>query len=350
MNTKQRNVVYQRWSGAIRRETRDLVSLERISTRALADNDVRDDSTLRSMIQADLQKRRCELEQELQTEQSRNASSGAPANEPSSLPEAIPAVSPKQVREAFNELARALYVSLERSDVKETRIAFKKMITLQEQSPEVIPATLVGKYEQQVEKLRNRIGKLADEIATLTERAVSASSEGNEQELVQSMCRLTAIHAAYPHLLDESGLEDVRRDAARAADDRREHKLTTKSLLKRERAITSEIETLATAVCDFHRVACTVPDTSQEFREAEATYSRAIQKVRTYDAEWFLGVVLDLADLLAEWSVPPPGAEGQIDCFLDRIKLSLDRIRAEMLEIENEKDSEESKGNDYGLT
>jgi hypothetical protein len=95
-------------------------------------------------------------------------------------------------------------------------------------------------------------------------------------------------------------------------------------------------------------VACTVPDTSEEFREAEATYLRTIQKVRTYDTEWFSGVVLELADLLAEWTVPPLGAEGQIDRFLDSIRAGLDSIRAEMRQIESEQDSD--KGNESEST
>ena len=41
MNTRQRDVVFQRWSGAIRRETRDFASLEQFGARALADPDVR---------------------------------------------------------------------------------------------------------------------------------------------------------------------------------------------------------------------------------------------------------------------------------------------------------------------
>ncbi len=40
MNTKQRDVVFQRWSGMIHCETRDLASLEQVSERALADPDV----------------------------------------------------------------------------------------------------------------------------------------------------------------------------------------------------------------------------------------------------------------------------------------------------------------------
>jgi hypothetical protein len=157
------------------------------------------------------------------------------------------------------------------------------------------------------------------------------------------MRRLTAIHAAHPYLLDEPRLEDIRRDVAKAADERRQHKLTTKKLLERQKAITADIKTLAAAVREFHQVARTVPDPSEAFRKAEATYLRTIRKVRTYDPEWFSGVVLELADLLTEWSVPPLGAEGQIDRFLDGITARLKNIRAEIHEIKSEKDPDDGE-------
>jgi len=343
MNTQQRDVVFQRWSGVIQRETRDLASLEQVSARALADPNVCDDPTLQSMIRARLQTRRTELEQELQNQESSTTPSGPRPTSRTELPEPVPRTTPERDREDFNRLAQTVCASLERDDEDGTRAILAKLRALQERRPEVIPAAAIAKCEQQVEKLRGHIKQLTDEIAALTQQAVLASRDGNEHQLARSMRRITAIHAAHPCLLDEPGLEDIRRDVADAADERRQHQLTTKKLLQRERAITAEIETLAAAVRDFHRVACTVPDTSEEFREAEATYLRAIQKVRTYDTEWFSGVILELADLLAEWTVPPLGAEGQIDRFLDGISAGVDTIRAEMREIESKQDSDEGE-------
>jgi hypothetical protein len=346
MNTKQRDIIYRRWSRVIQRETRDLASLEVNSKRALADRDVRGDPTLESMIRADLQRRRAELERELRREQPPAASAKSRPAEPSVPSEPISTTPPEQVREDFNRLAQTLSTSLERGDETETRAVFREIRVLQEQNPGVIPLTTVADYEQRVGTLLIHIKQLTEEIALLAQQAVAASRNGNEQDLARSMRRLTAIHVAHPRLLDEPGLEDVRRDVADAADERHQHQLTTKKLLERERAITAKIKTLAAAVRDFHQVACTVPDTSEEFCKAEATYLRAIQKVRTYDMEWFAGVVLEMGDLLAEWTVPPLGAEGQIDRFLDGISAGLDSIRAEMREIESEQDSDVGSDNE----
>jgi hypothetical protein len=341
MKTKQRDIVYQHWSGVIRRETQDLASLELISTRALGDRDVRGDPTLESMIRADLQNRRAELEQEMQRERSLAASAESQSDEASVPSEPIPTAPPGQVREAFDLLAQTLLASLERGDDKETHAAFAKIRTLQEQNPGVVSPTTVADYERRVGELRAHRQQLEDQIATLRQRVVSASECGDEQDLARSLRRLTAIHAAHPRLLDEAGLNEIRAAALHAADERRRNQRTTRKLLERERAIAAEIKKLAAAVRDFHRVACTVPDTSEEFRKAEATYLRTIQKVRTYDTEWFSGVVLELADLLAEWTVPPLEAESQIDRFLDSITAGLKSIRAEIREIESDQDSDE---------
>jgi DNA repair exonuclease SbcCD ATPase subunit len=298
------------------------------------------------MIQAELQKRQAELEQDLKDKEPPAAQAEPRITSRSEPPKPVPTTTPEQDVENFNRLVRTLSTSLERGDEKETRAIFAKMQALQERRPEVIPAPVIEDYAQRVEKLRVHIKQLTDEIVALAERAVLASRNGKEQDLARSMRRLTAIHAAHPRLLDEAGLEDVRREIADAADERREHNLTTKKLLERERAITAEIKVLAAAVHEFHRVASEVSDTAEEFREAEATYLRTIQKVRTYDAGWFSGVVLELADLLAEWSVPPLGAEGQIDRFLDSIDAGLDRIRAEMREIDSEQATDERNGSD----
>lgn len=347
MSINKREVVFQRWVGVLQRETRDLMALDQISARALADSDVRDDPTLQSMIRAEVQKRRGVLEKQLQRERTatRLAKSSSAPDSASHSAEPMTTESPDEVKEAFNRLARALSTSLERGDDMEVRDTFQKMRVLQEQNPSVIPATVMGEYEQRITKLRLHAKQLVDEIAALASKAASASRKGKAEDLALSMRRLTAIQAAHPRLLDESGMEDIRRDVAQAADERRQHRETTKTILERERAITTEIKALATVVRDFKQLACTVPATTDAFRAAETKYLRTIETVRTYDTEWFSGVVLEMADLLAEWTVPPLGAEGQIDRFLDSITSGLDRIRADMREVQSKQDLDDDRSN-----
>ena len=144
--------------------------------------------------------------------------------------------------------------------------------------------------------------------------------------------RFQARIAGHPRLLDEGGLDKIHADIIQAADAHHEQQLTVRKLVEPERAVAAEIKKLAAVVHEFHRVARAAPHTSEEFRGAEAAYLRAIQEVRVHDKEWFVGFVLELGGLLAEWTIPPLGAEDRIDRFLDRIGASLDStVRAEML-------------------
>lgn len=312
----------------IGREASDLDSLEKIGKRAMADSDVRDDFALQGMIKASLQRRLADLQQAPQARLSSTTDSQPRPTWRTELP--------KPVRESFHELAQALDESLERREGNATQAIFGKMQALQKANSEVIPLAALEDYQQRVERLRLRVDQLAEEVEQWVQRAVVAARTGSEQELARSMRRLTAIHAAHPLLLDEPGLEDVRSRIADAADERRRHDRTTQKLLERERAITGEIKKLAVAVRAFHQVARSVPASSEDFQKAEATYLQVVQTVKTFDTEWFSGVVLDLADLLAEWTVPPLDAEGQIDRFLDSISAGLDKIRVEMRQISSE--------------
>jgi ribosomal protein S20 len=324
---------------------------------------VQADAQLQSMVQAELDRRRAELQQKQQGEQQDQPSSKPPPEYRSSVsqcdtpgwratredypeyrPGALPAPpdptppAPDPDQVAFSGLVQAFRESLASGNEDAARATWDQMRTLHEKSGGAISASELERYRQRIEKLRARVEEFRSQIDTMAREAVAAARRGDAEAAAKLMHHLSVVHAAHPRLLDEPGLEDVRRDVVNAADERCQHRLTTHKLLKRERAIVAEIKKLADAVRDFHQVACTVPDTSEEFRKAEATYLRAIQEVRTYDTEWFSGVVLELADLLADWTVPPQGAEGQIDRFLDSISAGLDSIRAEMREIESEQD------------
>jgi len=246
-----------------------------------------------------------------------------------------PAADLKHIHETFNRLALAICESLERCNESETQATFKRMQAIQQKNPTVIPDAVLVEYTQRIEKLRAHLKHLEDQIAPLTQRAVAASKNGNEQDLARATLRLTAIHAAHPTLLGEAGLEEIRRTVLKAADEKHEHQATARKLLERQRAITGEIKKLAAAVHDFHAVTCAVPGTNEKIREAEAAYLRTIQEVKSYDSAWFTGVVLELADLLAEWAFPPLGAESQIDRFLDSINSGLKNMRTEMRQISN---------------
>jgi hypothetical protein len=317
----------------IHRESRDLVSLKQIGARALSDPDVRDDTTLQGLVRAELEQRRAELEREQQTQEPSTAS-------PESRPIVRPAP-PEEIRAAFDRLAQTLGECLERGDEAQTRVVWGQMRAFQEQNRGVIASAALEHYERLVENLRAHLEHLRNEIVALTQEAVAASRRGDEQAVDRAMRRLLSIHVAHPRLLDESGLDGIRDDIIQAADEHHEHQLTARKLVERGRTVAAEIKRLTAVVHEFHRVARSAPHTSKEFHNAEAAYLRAIQEVRVHDKEWFVGFVLELGGLLAEWTIPPLGAEDRIDRFLDRISASLDSIRAEMRVIDAEQDQAE---------
>jgi len=359
LTAKQRETALQQWRSLIMREGRDLDSLERISARALQDRDIRADAQLQSMLQAELERRRAELQREQQSVESANRQSrpavrrsdyvgrrttptAAPEPRPEVQPVPPPSIPPPPdpVQAAFDGLAQTLSGWLARGDEDEARAVYEQMRALQEESRGVIPAAALQPYEQKVAKLRTRLGQFRVQIATLAQQAITASRNGDEQAAATLMRRLSAIHLTYPHLLDEARLDEIRTDIVHANEEH-DDGLTARQLVERERAVAAEIRKIAAAVHEFHRVVCEVPDSSEEFRSAEAAYLRTLQEVRAHDPEWLAGFVLELADLLAESRIPSRAVGKQIDRFLESVRLSMKRIRAEMGRIDTKLDEAE---------
>jgi hypothetical protein len=95
---------------------------------------------------------------------------------------------------------------------------------------------------------------------------------------------VTAIHVPHPRLLDEARLDEIRAEIVHANEEH-DDGLAARQLVKREQAVAAEIRKIAGAVHEFHRVVCEVPDSSAEFRSAEAAYLRTLQEVRAHDTE-----------------------------------------------------------------
>jgi hypothetical protein len=342
MSDKKDEIIYQHWTRVIQYESRDLTALELNAARALDDRDVRGNPSLEGMVKAAIQKRRSDIERDTAAARSQAASADSATAQPSLPATPAPAMSPEQISKSIKQLARTLAASLPLGDENTAQATLGRIQSLHKLNPGVIPVSEVAEYERSVAKLRVHLQQLRERIAALSGRTISAAERGQEDDLAQSLRRLNAIHIAYPDLLDETRLNEIRVAALHATSERRQHRRTTRELLERERAIATEITKIAVVVRDFRKAACEFPDTAAEFREAEAKYILAIQSMRKFDTEWFSGIVLELADLLAEWAVPPPAAAGQIDRFLEGINKGLDDIRVEMRQIKDGQDLDES--------
>jgi hypothetical protein len=134
-------------------------------------------------------------------------------------------------------------------------------------------------------------------------------------------------------LLAEPGLEKIHQDIVGASEGH-EDGLMTRGLIERERAVAAKMKRLAAAVDDFHRTVCTVPETSAKFRRTEKAYLQVPEELRLHEEDRLAEFVLELGDVLAEWSLPPPGAEQQIDRFLEKVRVGIKRIHKKMGEID----------------
>lgn len=333
MYAKQREAVLQHWRSMILRETRDLTSVDQVGARALNDPDVRDDPQVAALIRAALAERRMEL---LQTQRTRETAprpmhrTDAPDTPVPSLRTAV-----DKVPGVFERLAQSFHACAEHGDEYEARAVLARMQALQQEYPGAIPAARLEPFEPQLAALRERLQHLKERVVTLTQRAMAASRDGDGEGAARALRRLASIHAAHPRLLDDARLEAIRTEVIHAAE-HHEQRVAAAKLMERERAVAAEIKALGAVVRQFHQAARSLPHNSDGFRRAEAVYHRALLEVRAHDREWFAGVILDLADLLAEWGHPPPAVEDQIDHFLESIRSSLDRIRTEVREIEAE--------------
>ena len=361
LTAKERDAALQQWRSLIMRECRDLASLERISARALQDRDIRADAQLQSMLQAELDRRRAELQRERHSEQraqpsskppptyrssaSRRDESGwrtSPDADPDYRPEARPAPpdptspAPDPDWVAMRKLVVDLSEALKSGDEDAARTVCAQLRTLHGRRSEILSAGDLERYEQRIEKLRARLEEFRSQIDTMVRDALAAARHGDAEAAAKLMRRLSAIHVAHPRLLDEPGLEKIHQDIV-GANEGHEDGLMTRRLIERERAVAAKMKRLAAAVNDFHRIVCTVPETSAEFRRAEEVYLQVLQEVRLHEEDWLAEFVLEVADVLAEWSVPPPGAAPQIDRFLEKVRVGIERIHKKMGEIDSER-------------
>lgn len=360
LTAKQRETALQQWRSLIVRECRDLDSLERIRARALQDRDVQADALLQSMVRAELERHRAELQREAQREQQTQKPAALPPRQysgtsrrddadrlrfpsdnlhsgfasrptPSAAP---PAPDPDWV--AMRKLVVDLSEALKSGDEDVARTVYTQLRALHGRRSEIVSAADLERYEQRIEKLRARLEEFRGQIDTMAKDARAAARRGDAEAAVRLMRRLSAIHVAHPRLLDEPGLERIRQDIV-GANEGHEDRLTTRRLIECERAVAAKMKRLAAAVNDFHRIVCAVPETSAEFRRAEEVYLQVLQEVRLHEEDWLAEFVLEVADVLAEWSVPPPGAEQQIDRFLEKVRVGIERIHKKMGEIDSER-------------
>lgn len=356
LTAKQRDSAFQHWCSQITRESRDLAALDRMSARALQDRDVRNDPLLQSMIRAEVERIRTELQREMQREeQDRRRPTPPPQHYPSaarhvtvsrsagytdtaassvippSTPLARPLPDPDEV--ALHQLLESFTTALKGGDEDAAQTLCAKLRTLHSRRSEIVSAAQLEQCEQRITRLHDQLDDHRRRIAEMAEQARLAAQAGDAHAVLALMHRLTAIHVAHPRLLDDAGLRNMHAAVARA-NEGHDDRLTTRKLIARQRAVASELKRLAGAVSAFHRAVFNHPESRAEYQRAALGYAHALRGTRLHEKDWLTDFVLELADVLAKWNVPPPGAEEQIDRFLETLRVSLKRIHRKIGEID----------------
>jgi hypothetical protein len=367
LTAKQRDTIFRHWSSQMAQEGRDMAGLERVGARALQDRQVHADAPLQNMIRFELDRLRAELKRETQRQvrveqQSRTTPTPGPRYHGSPSPgdasasltgdfgaavvsfpspastapaPASPVPDPDQAE--LSLAAERLGTALRGGDEDGAREACADIRALHERRGDVVSAGYLEKCEQSVSSLRTQLIEHHRRIAAIAAEAVARAQDGDAASVARLIRRLNAIHAAHPRLLDDAEYEQMRLDVAQASEVR-EDRATTRNLMDRQRAVAGEMKRLAGAVFEFHAAIFGRPTSRAEFRRVARVYLRVLRQTHLHEKNWLAEFVLELGDVLANWNVPPPGAEQQIDLFLERLRKALQRIHAKMSDIEAKRD------------
>ena len=211
-------------------------------------------------------------------------------------------------------------------------VLFKIQRLVQEHPEQFGPGT-VEYYFTQFDRLARRGEAFMKHINELNQRAVLSAQRGDAESTARALRRLSTIHAARPQYLSEASFRQMRDNIIQASDVH-EHHQAVHDLVTRERSVATEIRNLADMVHRFQMVAHHVSHDSEEYREAETKFEKAVREIRSHDTEWLAALTLELLELLEESH--EPAVEHQLDRFLETVRSSLLHLREEVREIDTE--------------
>ncbi|MBX3395796.1 MAG: hypothetical protein KF841_10550 [Phycisphaerae bacterium] len=336
-DVRRREMAYAHWHAQITRGGIDARTLQNELRRALADSEVQSDPILAGMIRAFGVQRANEL---AQNKPKKGAASVAhvPASAiQTEHIEASHADRSEDVRNAVTRLVRQFDEYAARLYEAESRAIFDRLRELREQYPQSVSNDSLEHCQAILNGIADRRARYQSQLDELAEQAIASARAGDHDRSSSCLRRLSSIHTAQPQLLPEDRLNDIR-EAMSKAGSAHDHHVVIETLIAREKSLATEIKELAASVHRFHHIARTTDHGSPEYREAEQAYRETLRAYRTHDRDWLAGVILELVDILGEWTHPPPRVEAQLDRFVADIRSALAHIRQEIGEIESDRD------------
>lgn len=334
-DAKRREALYQQLAAEIQREGSDPTTLSFVSARALRHPEVQRDPALSAMICNCIAQRRAEIEAR-QAANRTEAASGPTrlrAQEFTPRPESNGS---HAVLLNFERLRREFEDRLARFDASSARDMLVRLDELQKRFPDLISSALVERCRVDLTRVQQRREQFEREIEELSASAVSAAREGRHDDAAQALRRLSAIHAGRPNLLPAARFQRVRDEIVLAGQEH-ESRQIGRLLVRRERALAQELRELNEIIRHFGSVARQYPPDSQEYRDAEAEYLRAVRDVRCRDSEWLAQLTLELDGLLDDLHDPTGRAEAHVTRFIASVRAALITLRQRIRRVSAER-------------
>lgn len=333
---KHREGLLQQLTAEITRETCDVPTLDRTAARVLNQPVVLADPVLAGSLRAFIAERRSMLEREAAERRRLIEGEDEPRHAPAPRDGRVDAPPTReQILAAFERLRVELEDELLHLNLTAAQNTLARVEEMARRYPAYIASSALEHCRAEASRGDQRFRRLREQVHQLTEQAVSAAQQGNHEVAAQALRRLSSVHASRPMLLPDAEFAAIRERIATASD-AAEHRSAARELVARERAVAADIRKLATIIHRFHVVSRRVPHTGEEWRRAEEVYNAAVREVRSHDADWMAGLILEVDTLLEEIHDTSGQAAAQADRFLASVRAALAKLRAEIRAIEQE--------------
>lgn len=336
---RRREQALSHWKAEIVRGAVDHRTLEQELRRALDDADVKKDPALGGMIRAFVAERVRELAKLKPQHSAEHAIGMQPGALPNVMHRDNHVAHQEEILGAIDRLAIHFDDYATRFFEAEARSTFERLRELADAHPQWVSPSIMTHCRELLDKLGPRRREFLEHIESLAKRAEKAAMAGDHDHASKILRRLAGVNAAHPQMLPDERFAQIRERMSKAGKVH-EHREAIQRLIARERSVAKEIKSLTHAVHHFHHVSRTASHDSDSYRQAEAAYHAALEQVQAHDKEWLAALILELVDILGEWTHPPHKVAAQLDRFVASVRKSLHKLHREIEQLRQEtKDS-----------
>ncbi|MCG3128842.1 MAG: hypothetical protein CHACPFDD_03738 [Phycisphaerae bacterium] len=280
-----------------------------------------------SQAQSDVRRQREAPAGDAECSRGRLPSTGAHTPEQAALPE-----SPSAAVNYVAHLRHQLEGYLAHGDAEAAEGVLARIEVARRRYPELMDEAEHERLAGRLEHVRRRQSVARARVEELARRALVAAAEGDHDTVSQVLRRLGVLHASIPGVLSDARYQQLH-DQIVNASEVHEHREAARALLKRESEVAAEIRRMARAIRAFHDVARTAK-AHHDVREAERAYREAEAELKAHDREWLAGLILEMLEMAEVCHGPRGRVERHVDVFVRSLREALERLGAEVREME----------------